>query len=92
MNNVAIIAYDISDDKIRTRFSKFLSKYGTRIQFSVYEVRNSNRIIDLVKNAIESKFGKAFAPGDSVYIFTANQDNTWRYGSASLLDNDLIML
>ena len=92
MNNVAIVTYDISDDKIRTQFSKFLMKYGVRIQFSVYEVRNSNRIIDLVKHAIDTKFGDLFEPGDSVYIFTANQDNTWRYGSASLLDNDLILL
>lgn len=32
-----VIAYDISDDRRRNRVVKFLEKYGTRINFSVYE-------------------------------------------------------
>lgn len=33
-----IISYDISDDKMRTNFSKMLKKNGAiRLQFSVYE-------------------------------------------------------
>lgn len=35
--NIFLIAYDISDDKKRTRISKMLEKYGyERIQFSVF--------------------------------------------------------
>jgi len=33
----AIICYDFSDDRARARFNKILSKYGFRIQYSVYE-------------------------------------------------------
>jgi CRISPR-associated protein Cas2 len=33
----AIICYDFSDDKARSRFVKILSKYGYRIQYSVFE-------------------------------------------------------
>lgn len=92
MSNVIIVAYDISDNKLRTRFSKFLEKYGVRVQFSVFEIRNSQRVLDIVLSSIESKFKKRFEPGDSIYIFTANHDKTIRYGSASLIDNDLIIL
>lgn len=33
----AIICYDFSDNKSRSRFCKVLSKYGFRIQYSVFE-------------------------------------------------------
>jgi CRISPR-associated protein Cas2 len=35
----AIICYDFSDDRARARFSKILSKYGFRIQYSVFEFK-----------------------------------------------------
>jgi CRISPR-associated endonuclease Cas2 len=33
----AIVCYDFSDDKARTRFAKLCSKYGFRIQYSIFE-------------------------------------------------------
>ncbi len=92
MNNVIIITYDITDNKVRTHFSKFLEKYGVRVQFSVFEVQNSKRVLDIVLNAIENKFRKRFESSDSVYIFRANHKETIRYGSAQLVDSDLILL
>ena len=35
----AIICYDFSDNKARSRFAKILSKYGFRIQYSVFEFK-----------------------------------------------------
>lgn len=32
-----VVAYDISDDKTRTRLSKTLRRFGERVQFSVFE-------------------------------------------------------
>lgn len=50
-----IISYDISDDKMRTNFSKMLKKNGAiRLQFSVYEVRNTKRIMDNLVAKIEA--------------------------------------
>lgn len=92
MSKVIIVTYDISSNKTRTHFSKFLEKYGVRVQFSVYEIQNSKRVLSIVQNAIAAKFSKRFEPGDSIYVFTANHDDTQRYGSASLLDKDLIIL
>lgn len=91
-HQVIIVAYDISNDKTRTKFSKYLQKYGVRVQFSVYEIPNSRRILDIVKQGITTHFKKLFESGDSIYVFTTDQTKTIRYGSASLLDNDLIML
>jgi len=92
MSNVIIVAYDISSNKTRTQFSKFLEQYGIRVQFSVYEIQNSKRVLDIVKNAIELKFSKKFEQGDSIYIFKTDMKDTQRYGSAALLDNDIIII
>ena len=92
MSKIIIVAYDITSNKTRTRFSKFLEKYGVRVQFSVYEIENSQRIFDIVNTAIDSRFKKQFDSGDSVYIFTSEKSSIKKYGSASLLDNDLIFI
>ncbi|MBS1760238.1 MAG: CRISPR-associated endonuclease Cas2 [Bacteroidetes bacterium] len=92
MSKLIIVAYDISKNKTRSRFSKFLEKYGVRVQFSVYEIENSQRVLDIVSTAIEAKFKKQFEPGDSVYIFTSEKSSIVKYGSANLLDNDLIFI
>ena len=34
-----IICYDFSDDRARSRLVKILQKYGTRVQYSVFEFR-----------------------------------------------------
>lgn len=92
MQNVIIVTYDISNNKVRTRFSKFLEKYGVRVQFSVFEIQNSKRILDIVQSNIDQKFKKQFEAGDSIYLFKANHDDTVRYGSAGLIDKDLIII
>lgn len=92
MSKVIIVAYDISNNKIRTCFSKFLEKYGVRVQFSVFEIENSQRILDIVTTQVENKYKKMFEPGDSIYLFVADKKTIKSYGSASLLDNDLIFI
>jgi CRISPR-associated protein Cas2 len=91
MSNVIIITYDISNNKVRTKFSKFLEKYGIRIQFSVYEIENSKRIIDIVTQQIKMNFEPKFEPSDSIFIFRTSMKEATKYGSAAHLDNDLIM-
>ena len=38
----------IANDKLRTSFAKYLSRFGHRIQYSVFEIDNSKRIVDSV--------------------------------------------
>lgn len=87
-----IVAYDITSNKTRSQFSKFLEKYGIRVQFSVYEIENSPRVLNIVKTAVEMRFKQKFEQSDSVYLFTTDKSSTIKYGSASLLDNDLIII
>ena len=59
-----IISYDIRDNKLRTRFAKMLIKNGAiRLQFSVYELNNTQRMIDNIKLKINTIF--------STYVFIA---------------------
>ena len=55
-----LLSYDISDNKLRTRFSKYISKFGHRIQYSVFEIDNSESLLKNVITEIRTKFEKRF--------------------------------
>lgn len=63
-----IVSYDISNNKTRTKFSKFLEKYWRRLQYSVFELKNSDRILNLVLVQIDKYFAKSFENTDSIII------------------------
>lgn len=86
-----VVSYDISDNRLRTKFSKFLVKEGgVRLQFSVYEINNTKRIIDSLKIKIENNFAKKFDGGDSIFIFETNLQESIKYGNAIHRDKDLL--
>lgn len=70
-----LIMYDIESDRLRTHFSKFLEKYGRRLQYSVFEVQNSTRILDNIRADIVNKFEKRFSQGDNVLIYRVPDDS-----------------
>lgn len=88
-----LVSYDISNDKTRTHFSKFLSKFGHRLQYSLFEINNSKRILNLIQIEIQSKYAKRFAESDSIMIFqmSANCSIT-KYGYAKHQDEDLVLI
>lgn len=78
-----IICYDISNDSVRAKFAKFVRKYGRPLQYSVIELKNSERLLRMIISEIELKFSKLFSYSDSVLIFPVNEvaaKNTYRYG------------
>jgi CRISPR-associated protein Cas2 len=80
-----IITYDISDTKLRTKFSKMILKYGRRLQMSVYELNNSPRTLNNVMIEIEHRFRPKFAITDSVMIIPickADKAKIFRMGYA----------
>ncbi len=88
-----IVAYDISNTKARTKFAKFLSKFGYRLQYSVFELKNSARILSLVQAEIETGFSKRFGESDSVIVFQlSKQCKVTKYGYAKNDDEDLLVL
>lgn len=91
--DMIIISYDISNDKLRTRFAKFLSKFGHRIQYSVFEINNSNKILMNIMAEISNNFEKCFSQEDSVIIFIlSNSCKTIRYGYAKNEEKDLMVI
>lgn len=87
-----LVSYDISDDKLRNRFAKFLSKFGYRLQYSVFRIDNSERILNIVTDEIENRFSKKFSQSDSVYIFHLGAScKIVRYGYAKNEDKSLIL-
>lgn len=91
-----IIAYDIPHDRRRTRLSKVLSKYGDRIQYSVFVVdcsparmlRLRDEVAELVKKDEDSvlfcDLGRIKDLGDTKYSYIGL--------SKEVTDNDMLIL
>ena len=87
-----LVSYDITDNKLRTKFAKFLIKNGgIRLQFSLYEFNNTSRVLDNVKEKIKNEFLKKFTLDDSVMIFTAANEKVEKFGNAIHRDKDLLV-
>lgn len=90
-----IVAYDITSNKVRTKFSKFLKKFGRRLQYSVFEIRNSTRILNNILTEIEHVYKKKFKGSDSIIIFPTCKTcdtKTIKYGYAKNDDCDIVFL
>lgn len=89
-----ICTYDISNTKLRTQFSKKLQKYGRRLQYSVFELNNSPRVLNNVVLDIDRYFKSRFQPTDSVLIFqlcNADKPKIKRYGWAVNEESDMLI-
>jgi CRISPR-associated protein Cas2 len=87
-----IVSYDISDNKLRNRFSKYLKKFGHRLQYSVFEIDVSERMLDVIESEINNRYMKKFTQSDSVVIFRlSNTCKITKYGYASN-DNDEFLI
>ena len=86
-----VISYDIKDDKVRTKFSKMLTRNGAiRLQYSVYEINNTERVMKNLLVLIEDKFSKEFGGDDSVIIFDVSSIKLKKYGNAIHRDQDVV--
>jgi CRISPR-associated protein Cas2 len=89
-----IVAYDFEDNRKRDKFSKFLKRYGRKIQYSVYEIKNSHRILQNILSEIELKYKKDFSKADSILIFylcESCQKKINRYGYAANEEEDIVI-
>ena len=88
-----IVSYDITNTKTRTRFMKFLRKFGRRMQYSVYEIENSSTVLANVVNEIKRGFAEEFEETDSVCLFNLSSScKIERYGYAAQEDEILIIV
>ena len=63
-----------------------------RLQYSVYEVNNSNRVMDNIVLKIEDEYSRKFGGGDSVIIFDVSAVKLKKYGNAIHRDQDIVYL
>lgn len=88
-----LVSYDIQNDKLRAKFAKFILKFGERKQYSVYEIKNSQRILSLIKSELDFNFAKKFGEEDSVLIIESSKTcKISRYGFAKHDDSDIIVI
>ena len=88
-----LIMYDIESNRTRSQFAKFLSKYGRRLQYSVFQIANSPRILANLKTDIISEFAKRFCQGDSVLIYSVPDDScVAKFGYPVNEETDLVLM
>jgi len=88
-----LISYDIQDDKLRTKFSKYIKRFGHRIQYSVYEIDNSERILDNIIADINNTFMEKFSEADSVLIMKLSKTcDVIRLGYSIHEETDIILV
>ena len=88
-----LISYDISNDKVRNKFSRFLSKFGFRVQYSVFEIQNSKCVLANIENEIKNVYMKAFTEEDSVIIFNLSAScKKTCYGYAKNEEKDVFII
>lgn len=88
-----IISYDISNDKKRAKFNKYIKKFGHMLQYSVYEIENSEKILNNIATDLNNKWLKQFDQTDSVYIFQMSSScKIQKYGFARNEDKELIIV
>ena len=90
---MVLVSYDISDDKKRARFSKYIKQFGVRLQYSVYQIENSERILQNIMADLNNRFLKTFDESDSVYIFRLTPScQMIRFGYAKHEDSDFLIV
>ena len=63
------------------------------MQYSVFEIKNSDRILKNIQVKIENYFGKRFQQTDSVIIFELSKScKITKYGYAKNDDEELIII
>ena len=88
-----IISYDIKDDKLRAKFSKYIKRFGERIQYSVYRIENGERILSNIIADINNGFMDLFNDDDSVLIFKLSKScETIRMGYSVNEEKELIIV
>lgn len=90
---MVLVSYDISDDKLRTKFARDLSKYGFRLQYSLFQINNSEHLLDNFINILENRYSSKFSQSDSVLIIRLNPNcKIDKYGYAKNEDSDCFVI
>ena len=76
-----------------SEFAKYLSRFGHRLQYSVFEIDNSEKIVNNIVNDLKNKYEKSFSQEDSVIIFKLSSScEVLRFGYAKNDEKDFIII
>ena len=90
---MVVVSYDISNDKLGGGVAKYLSRFGHRLQYSVFEIDNSEKIVNNIVNDLKNKYEKSFSQEDSVIIFKLSSScEVLRFGYAKNDEKDFIII
>ncbi len=64
-----VVAFDVSNNKIRRRINKILASWGDRVQKSVYEIK----ILPNEVSKVTEKLKALLEPGDSLRFYAQTQ-------------------
>ena len=87
-----LVIYDIESDKLRGHLSSFLKQFCRRLQYSVFEIQNSPRILANIRLELKHNYEKKFSQSDSVMIINIPDNSIIdRFGYAQNEENDLLL-
>jgi CRISPR-associated protein Cas2 len=69
-----LVSYDIKNDRLRSSFSKYLKKFGYRLQYSVFEITHSKSMLSNIKFQIENNFKNRFTDEDSILVIETSEN------------------
>lgn len=88
-----LISYDIADNKLRSRFAKYIKRFGHRVQYSVYEIDNGRHFLDTLMIDLKNNWERQFDESDSVLIFKLSKTcEVVRFGYAKHDDEALLVI
>ncbi|MFM7457235.1 MAG: CRISPR-associated endonuclease Cas2 [bacterium] len=71
------LAFDISDDKRRSKLTRILENYGTRVQYSIFEFSLSPaKELTLMKDLSKLKFISNENPGEGLLIIPIDNNTS----------------
>ena len=74
-----VVAYDIQDDRSRIQISKILEKYGTRINYSVFECMFTDRQFQKIQINLERWIFPPCRPPFRLYPHRSHQILWYRH-------------
>ena len=67
-----IVAYDIEDDRVRARMAALLTRYGVRVQKSVFECDLEEKTLARLQRRLQEELARA--PGGDVRVYRTCAD------------------
>lgn len=89
-----IVSYDFESNRRRSKFSNFLKKFGRRIQYSIFEIKNSQRALKNISTEIEMVYEPHFTNNDSIIIMKLCEGckkKVKRYGYAANEEESVVI-